>query len=38
MICVERMVKGKLEWLPLADQWKYKEWVGCFSLLHNEEA
>ena len=32
-ICVERIVYGKLEWLPLADQWKYKEFNGCFSLI-----
>ena len=33
VICVERMVRGQLEWLPLIDQHHYKEWVGCFSLL-----
>ena len=33
VICVERMVNGKVKWLPLADQWTYREWVGCFSLL-----
>ena len=32
-ICVERMVKDKIEWLPLAEQWTYIEWRGCFSLL-----
>jgi hypothetical protein len=33
VICVERMVRGQLQWLPLADQHHYKEWTGCFSLL-----
>ena len=33
MICVERSVAGTIEWLPLADQHKYREWTGCFSLL-----
>jgi len=32
-ICVERMVRGQLEWLPLANQSTFREWVGCFSLL-----
>ena len=32
-ICVERSVAGEIEWLPLADQWTYIEWRGCFSLL-----
>jgi len=32
-ICVERIVNGQGEWLPLTDQISYKEWVGCFSLL-----
>jgi len=33
VICVERMVRGKLEWLPLADQRAYREWSGCFSFI-----
>lgn len=33
VICVERIVNGKTEWLPIANQWAYREWVGCFSLL-----
>lgn len=32
-ICVERMVQGRLEWLPLLNQRQYREWVGCFSLI-----
>lgn len=32
-ICVERMVQGKVEWLPLLNQREYEEWVGCFSLV-----
>ena len=36
-ICVERVVRGKLEWLPLVNQHHYKEWNGCFSILINEE-
>jgi hypothetical protein len=24
VICVERMVNGKVKWLPLADQWAYR--------------
>ena len=32
-ICVERIQNGQEEWLPLADQKSYKEWIGCFSLL-----
>ena len=34
-ICVERMFQGKREWMPLADQESYQEWVGCFSLLRS---
>ena len=37
VICVERMVNGKVKWLPLADQWTYREWYGCFSLLKQED-
>ena len=33
VICVERIVNGKTEWLPIANQWAYREWAGCFSLL-----
>jgi hypothetical protein len=33
VICVERMVNGKREWLPLDNQLAYKEFVGCFSVL-----
>ena len=33
MICVERSVAGTIEWLPLADQHQYREWIGCFSLI-----
>ena len=33
VICVERSVRGVIEWLPLADQHHYREWQGCFSLL-----
>lgn len=32
-ICVERSVNGKLEWLPLADQWQYEMWTGCFCIV-----
>lgn len=32
-ICVERVVNGNLEWLPLADQRWFREWHGCFSIL-----
>lgn len=32
-ICVERMVNGSLEWLPLADPQWYREWSGCFCTL-----
>lgn len=32
-ICVLRSVNGVMEILPLADQWTYKEWPGCFSLI-----
>ena len=32
-ICVERVVYGQLEWLPLANPRHYREWVGCFSVL-----
>jgi hypothetical protein len=38
VICVERSIKGRLEWLPLWDQLSYREWVGCFSLLRRREA
>ena len=34
VICVERIVNGEVKWLPLADQWAYREWIGCFSLLN----
>ena len=33
IVCVERMVNGKLEWIPLVNQNQYKEWNGCFSIL-----
>jgi hypothetical protein len=33
VICVERMVNGKVKWLPIINPWTYREWVGCFSLL-----
>ena len=33
LICVERVVNGKLEVLPLDNQYSYKEWYGCFSLI-----
>lgn len=33
LICVERMVADRLEWLPIVNQSAYREWVGCFSLL-----
>ena len=33
VICVERYSNSELLWLPLADQWAYKHWTGCFSLL-----
>ena len=36
VICVERSVRGVIEWLPLADQHHYREWQGCFSLLGNQ--
>ena len=33
MICVIRAVHGKDQILPLADQHRYREWTGCFTLL-----
>jgi hypothetical protein len=33
VICVERIVNGKVEWLPIDNQGAHREWVGCFSLL-----
>jgi hypothetical protein len=33
VICVERIVCGKLEWLTLDNQRNYKEFSGCFSVL-----
>ena len=33
MICVIRAVNGKDEILLLADQHRYREWIGCFTLL-----
>ena len=33
LICVERSVKGRKEWLPLENQRSYKEWNGCFTML-----
>ena len=33
VICVERIVNGKVVWLPIDNQWAHREWVGCFSLL-----
>ena len=38
VICVGRIIHGQLTWMPLADQWTYKEWVGCFSLLPTHSA
>jgi hypothetical protein len=32
-ICVTRETNGVAEILPLADQWTYKEWVGCFCYI-----
>jgi hypothetical protein len=32
-ICVERVVNGVWEWLPLENQTAYGEWVGCFSIV-----
>lgn len=32
-ICVIRSVDGKLEILPLSNQYAYKEFTGCFSLI-----
>ena len=34
IICVERMVNGKAEWLPLDNQRSYGEWYGCFTVLY----
>ena len=33
VICVIRTVNGKEIVLPLVDQHKYSEWIGCFSLI-----
>jgi len=33
VICVERVVNGQVEWLPLLNQNSYKEWSGCFSII-----
>ena len=33
-ICVERIVDGEVEWLPIDNQASYREWVGCFSLIY----
>lgn len=33
VICVERMVDGKVEYVPLARQKDYAEWNGCFTLI-----
>lgn len=33
LICVDRMYKGQLTTFPLVNQWSFKEWVGCYSLL-----
>lgn len=35
-VCVERSVNSKIEWLPLADQFDYPMWVGCFSITHTQ--
>lgn len=32
-ICVHRYIDGKLTICPLAEQSRYKEFSGCFSLL-----
>lgn len=37
IICVERMVNGKLEWLPLANQHSFREWIGCFCITYYGE-
>ena len=37
-ICVERMVNGNPEWLPLDNQNAYREWEGCFSIINQEQA
>lgn len=34
LICVDREVEGKLQTLPIIPQHHYKEWTGCFSIIH----
>lgn len=33
VICVERVHRKRVIWIPLFRQNMYKEWVGCFSII-----